>query len=55
MWGCFSRAPSLGTWPATQASALTGNQTGDLLVHRQLLNQLSYTSQVEELIFKKDK
>ena len=25
--------PLLGTWPATQASALTGNQTGDPLVH----------------------
>ena len=22
--------PQLGTWPATQASALTSNQTGDL-------------------------
>ena len=28
----------LGTWPATQACALTGNQTGDLLVHRPALN-----------------
>ena len=24
--------PQLGTWPATQACALTGNQTGDPLV-----------------------
>ena len=26
--------PLLGTWPATQACALTGNQTGDPLVRR---------------------
>ena len=25
--------PPLGTWPATQECALTGNQTGDPLVH----------------------
>ena len=25
--------PVLVTWPATQACALTGNRTGDLLVH----------------------
>ena len=25
--------PQQGTWPAAQASALTGNQTGDPLVH----------------------
>ena len=25
--------PSLGTWPATQACALTGNRTSDPLVH----------------------
>ena len=37
--------PQLGTWPATQACALTGNQTGDLLVRRPVLNPLSYTSQ----------
>ena len=33
--------PLLGTWPATQASALTGNQTGDPLIHRLALNLLS--------------
>ena len=27
--------PLLGTWPATQASALTGNRTSDPLVCRQ--------------------
>ena len=37
--------PLLGTWPATQACALTGNQTGDPLVHRPVLNPLSYSSQ----------
>ena len=37
--------PQLGTWPATQACALTGNQIGELLVHRLALNSLSHTSQ----------
>ena len=37
--------PLLGTWPATQACALTGNQTGDSLLHKPTLNPLSYTSQ----------
>ena len=35
----------LGTWPATQACALTGNQTGNPLVHRTALNPLNHTSQ----------
>ena len=35
----------LGTWPATQACALTGNQTGDPLVCRPALNSLNHTSQ----------
>ena len=35
----------LGTWPAMQACALTGNQTSDPLVHRPVLNLLSHTSQ----------
>ena len=34
-----------GTWPATQACALTGNGTGDPLVHGLGLNPLSHTSQ----------
>ena len=34
-----------GTWPATQACALTGNQTSDPLVHRPVLSPLSHTSQ----------
>ena len=37
--------PFLGTWPSTQACALTGNWTGDSLVCRPALNPLSYTSQ----------
>ena len=36
--------PLLGTWPATQACALTGNQTSDPLVHRLVLNSLSQSS-----------
>ena len=36
----------LGTWPATQACALTGNRTSNnALVYRPALNSLSYTSQ----------
>ena len=37
--------PPLGTWPATQACALTGNRTSDPLVHQPALNLLSHTSQ----------
>ena len=35
MCGCLSlpQCPSLGTWPTTQARALTGNWTGNPLVH----------------------
>ena len=40
-----SQYPLLGTWPATQACALTGNQTGDPLVPKPVLNPLSRTSQ----------
>ena len=39
--GCLS----LGTWPATQARALTGNRTSDPLIRRLVLNPLSHTSQ----------
>ena len=35
----------LGTWPATQACALTRNQTDDPLVCRPMLNPLSHPSQ----------
>ena len=37
--------PLQRTWPAIQACVLTGNQTGVPLVHRLVLNPLSYTSQ----------
>ena len=37
--------PLPGTIPATQACALTGNRTSDLLVCRLVLNPLSHTSQ----------
>ena len=44
--------PSLGTWPATQACALTGSQTRDPLVHRLTLNPLSQsTSQSNSSFF----
>ena len=37
--------PLLGTWPTTQACALTGSQTGDPLVRRPMFSALSYPSQ----------
>ena len=37
--------PQLGTWPTTQACALTGNRTGDISVCRPALNPLRHTSQ----------
>ena len=40
--------PLLGTWPATQACALTGNQSGNPLVRRLVLNPLSHTNQESE-------
>ena len=43
--------PLLGTWPTTQACALTGNQTCDLLVCRLVLNPLSHTSQGSHILF----
>ena len=43
-WLSLAR-PQLGTWPTTQACALTGNQTSDLLLRRPVLNPLSHTSQ----------
>ena len=39
------KCPQLGTWPATQACALTGNQTSDPLVLRSVLKPLSHSSQ----------
>ena len=43
MWWPLAR-PLLGSWPATQACALTGNRTRDPLVHRLALNPLSQGS-----------
>ena len=37
--------PQLGTSPATQACALTGNRTSNPLVHRLAPNPLSHTSE----------
>ena len=37
--------PPLGTWPATQECALTGNWTGDPLVCSPALSPLNHTSQ----------
>ena len=45
MCGCLSTPPLLGTWPTTQACALTGNQTSNTSVCRPALNPLSHTSQ----------
>ena len=42
--------PALGTWPATQACALTRNQTGKLSVHSLALNPLSHTSRGQRMI-----
>ena len=44
VWLPLTRSP-LGTWPAIQAYALTGNRTGDSLVCRSVLKPLSHTSQ----------
>ena len=41
----LSCAPYLGTWPTTQACALTRNRTSDPLVCRLAPNLLSHTSQ----------
>ena len=43
--------PLLGTWPTTQACALTGNWTLDPLVCRLALNLLSHTSQGDHVVF----
>ena len=43
--------PSLGTWPKTQACALTGNRTSNPLVRRPSLNPLSYISQGSPNLF----
>ena len=42
---CIDRLRHMGTWPATQACALTGNRTCNISVHRPVLSSLSYTNQ----------
>ena len=45
--------PQLGTWPATQACALTGNQTSDPLICRLALNHWGTPASAKKLtIFK---
>ena len=44
VWLPLARPP-LGTWPTTQACALTGNLGGNCVVHRPALNPLSHTNQ----------
>ena len=44
--------PSLGSWPTTQACALTRNRTSNPLVCSPTLNPLSYTSQGRSIILK---
>ena len=39
------KSPLLGTWPASQACTLTGNQTKNSLLHSPALSPLSHTSQ----------
>ena len=53
MCGCLLHDPYWGTWPATQACALTGNRTSDPLLHSPAFNPLSHTSQEKECVFKK--
>ena len=43
--------PQLGTWPATQACALTRNWTCDILVCRPVLSPLSHTGQSFHFVF----
>ena len=50
MWFLLT-CPLVGTWPASQACALTGNQTSDPLVHRLALNPLSHTSQGKNSLY----
>ena len=52
-FGRFSHAPQLGNQPGTQARALTGNRTCDLLVPRPVLNPLTHQPGLYHYIFKK--
>ena len=46
----LGQRPQLGTWPTTQACALTGNRTGDPLVFRPALSPLCHTSQDNSVV-----
>ena len=46
--------PTLGTWPATQACALTGNRNGDPPDLQASPQPLSHTSQDKNVFSKKD-
>ena len=46
--------PQPGAWPTTQACALTGNKTSDLLVCRSVLNALSHTIQGQRYNLKRN-
>ena len=48
---CVVASHTLGTWPATQACALTGSRTCDPLVRRLALNPLSHASQGSTCLF----
>ena len=50
VWLCLT-CPQLGTYPATQACALTRNGTGDLSVRGPMLKPLNHTSQGQTSIF----
>ena len=47
--GYILHDPQLRTWPATQTCALTGNQTGNLLVCGLMSNPVNHTSQGSNL------
>ena len=47
--------PLLGTWPETQACALTGNLTSNPLVRRPALNPLSHANQAFPILSSKEK
>ena len=46
--------PQAGTWPATQACALTGNPTSNPVARRLVLKTLSHTSQGSVSFIKPD-
>ena len=54
VWLPLSR-PILGIWPTTQACALTGKETSDLLLHSLALNPLSHTSQGKYLFILRER